>query len=154
MSRKFKIVDMIWSSILVHMVEKHELLYFVIKMLTRVKYNKANWKRKDKTYENCYRNYSWYSSSFFCCCNVLCVSSCRSEWWKVTLKINNKGGGDMIWKKQICPRCKTGKDSYELDKRSEACPYIGCWKNCICSFYDPLEKPKKENHLWDLTRMH
>ena len=49
----------------------------------------------------------------------------------------------MIWKKQICPRCKTGKDSYELDKRSEACPYIGCWKNGKCSFYEPLENPSE-----------
>ncbi len=49
----------------------------------------------------------------------------------------------MIWKKQICPRCKTGKDSYELDKRSEACPYISCWKNGKCSFYEPLEMPLK-----------
>ena len=50
----------------------------------------------------------------------------------------------MIWEKQICPRCKTGKDSYELDKRSEACPYISCWKNGKCAFYEPLEKPKKK----------
>lgn len=56
---------------------------------------------------------------------------------------NNEGDDEMFWKKKICPRCKTGKDSYDLDKHSEACPYIGCWKNGKCSFYVPLEKPKK-----------
>lgn len=53
----------------------------------------------------------------------------------------------MIWKKQICPRCKTGKDSYELDKRSEACPYIGCWKMVNVHFMSRLKNLKKENHL-------
>ena len=133
MSRKFKIADMIWSSIHVHMVEKHELLYFVIEFLTGAKYNREKQKRKDKTDENYFWNYRRYSCGFFCCRTILCISSCRAEWRKVTLKINNKGGGRMIWKKQICPRCKTGKDSYELDKRSEACPYISCWKNGKCS---------------------
>lgn len=49
----------------------------------------------------------------------------------------------MFWRKQICPRCKTGKESYDLDSHSEACPYIGCWKKGKCPFYVPLEKPKK-----------
>lgn len=56
---------------------------------------------------------------------------------------NNKGADEMFWKKQICPRCKTGRDSYILDEHSESCPYIGCWKNGKCQFYVPLEKPSK-----------
>ena len=59
-------------------------------------------------------------------------------------KLNNEGDGDVFLKKQICPRCKTGKYTYDLDPKSEACPYIGCWKRNKCSFYKPLEKePKK-----------
>lgn len=56
---------------------------------------------------------------------------------------NNEVADQMFWRKQICPRCKTGKDSYELDNRSEACPYIGCWKINKCPFYKPFDNPSK-----------
>ena len=57
---------------------------------------------------------------------------------------NNEGDDDMFFRKQICPRCKTGKYTYDLDPKSEACPYIGCWKKNKCHFYKPLDKePKK-----------
>ena len=56
---------------------------------------------------------------------------------------SNEGDDDMFGKKQICPRCKTGKYTYELDPKSEACPYIGCWKCNKCHFYKPLEKISK-----------
>ena len=57
---------------------------------------------------------------------------------------NNEGDDDMFLKKQICPRCKTGKYTYDLDPKSEVCPYIGCWRRNKCHFYKPLEKePKK-----------
>ena len=56
---------------------------------------------------------------------------------------NNEGADDMFLKKQICPRCKTGKYTYDLDPKSEVCPYIGCWRRNKCSFYKPLEKPSK-----------
>ncbi len=57
---------------------------------------------------------------------------------------NNEGDDDMFLKKQICPRCKTGKHTYDLDPKSDVCPYIGCWKRNKCHFYKPLEKgPKK-----------
>ena len=46
----------------------------------------------------------------------------------------------MLWKKQVCSECKTGRDSYLLDEHSDSCPYIGCWKDGICQFYLPLEK--------------
>lgn len=52
---------------------------------------------------------------------------------------NNKGDDDMFWKKQICPRCKTGKYTYELDPKSDMCPSISCWKNGKCIFYAPLK---------------
>lgn len=61
----------------------------------------------------------------------------------------NRNGGDddeMAFRK-ICPRCKTGKYTYELDPKSEACPYIGCWKKNKCALYKPLDKPSKTGFL-------
>lgn len=61
-------------------------------------------------------------------------------------KENSEGDDDMFLKKQICPRCKTGKYTYDLDPKSDACPYIGCWRRNKCSFYKPLEKAVNVNH--------
>lgn len=60
-------------------------------------------------------------------------------------KENSEGDDDMFLKKQICPRCKTGKYTYDLDPKSVTCPYIGCWKCNKCHFYKPLEKISKED---------
>ena len=60
---------------------------------------------------------------------------------------NNEGDDDMFFRKQICPRCKTGKYTYDIDPKSEACPYIGCWKRNKCSFYKPLDKNFKKRFL-------
>lgn len=47
--------------------------------------------------------------------------------------------------KQICQRCKTGKYTFELDRHSEACPYIGYREKDKCLFFVPLDKaPKRE----------
>ncbi len=54
----------------------------------------------------------------------------------------NKRDSEIFDEKQICCRCKTGKESYELDEHSESCPYIGCWNDGKCSFYIPLEYSK------------
>ena len=58
---------------------------------------------------------------------------------------NNDEADEMFLKKQICTGCKTGKDSYELDKHSGICPYIGCWENYKCQFYVPLENTPKHS---------
>ena len=61
---------------------------------------------------------------------------------------NNKGDNcEMFLKKQICPRCKTGKYTYDLDPKSETCPYIGCWRRNKCSFYKPFDKNSKKRFL-------
>ena len=65
---------------------------------------------------------------------------------------NNERADEMFWKKQICPRCKTGKYTYELDPKSEVCPYIGCWKRNKCHFYKPLEKAPKTGILSGLRK--
>ena len=49
--------------------------------------------------------------------------------------------------KRLCSSCKTGRDSYKLDRRSEMCPYIGCYEINKCAFYIPLETCKQS--LWD-----
>lgn len=44
-------------------------------------------------------------------------------------------------KKPLCLSCKTGRELYELDSRSEMCHYISCY-NFIknkCRYYKPLE---------------
>ena len=58
---------------------------------------------------------------------------------------NSEGAVEMFWKKQICPRCKTGKASFELDRHSVMCPHIGSWKNGKCHFFEPIEKSSKMN---------
>ncbi|MBQ8636450.1 MAG: hypothetical protein IJ423_00445 [Clostridia bacterium] len=61
---------------------------------------------------------------------------------------NIKGDGDeMFWKKQICTKCKTGKYTYDLDPKSEVCPYIECWQKNKCHFYKPLDKNYKKSFL-------
>ena len=60
---------------------------------------------------------------------------------------NNEGDDDVFLKKQICPRCKTGKYTYDLDPKSETCPYIGCWRRNKCSFYKPFDKNSKKRFL-------
>ena len=61
---------------------------------------------------------------------------------------NNKGDNcEMFLKKQICPRCKTGKYTYDRDPKSECCPYIRCWRHNKCSFYKPFEEHSKTSLL-------
>lgn len=67
-------------------------------------------------------------------------------------EINNEEDDDMFFRKQICPRCKTGKYTYDLDPKSEVCPYIGCWKRNKCHFYKPLEKAPKTGILSGLRK--
>lgn len=43
-------------------------------------------------------------------------------------------------RKGLCSGCKTGKYTYELDGRSEICPYLYFYKNRKCCRYEPLEK--------------
>ena len=62
---------------------------------------------------------------------------------------NNEVNGDMFLKKQICPKCKTGKYTYDLDPKSETCPHIGCWKRNRCHFYKPLDKTFKKGFPLD-----
>lgn len=62
-------------------------------------------------------------------------------------KENSEEDDDMFWNKKICPRCKTGKYTYDLDPKSEVCPYIECWKRNKCHFYKPLDKNSKKSFL-------
>lgn len=57
---------------------------------------------------------------------------------------NNKSKKYKFLKKQICPRCKTGKHTYEVDKHSEICPYIGSWTKGKCQFYVPIDNKTKK----------
>lgn len=48
-------------------------------------------------------------------------------------------------KRKLCPSCKTGQYTYELDKRSPVCPYLGCHNGKQCPMYVKLDKPKKDS---------
>ncbi len=41
---------------------------------------------------------------------------------------------------QLCPKCKTGADSYKLDPKSVMCPYIHFHNGKSCPFFAPIEK--------------
>ena len=79
--------------------------------------------------------------AMYCACVLAGRSDDQAE------KENNEGDDDMFFKKQICPRCKTGKYTYDLDPKSDVCSYIGCWKRNKCSFYKPLDKNSKKHFL-------
>lgn len=41
--------------------------------------------------------------------------------------------------KQLCPKCKTGAESYRLDPKSELCPYLVYHTSKECKMYAPLD---------------
>lgn len=41
---------------------------------------------------------------------------------------------------QLCPNCRTGKETYLLDKKEPFCPYIQLHKGDSCVKYSPLVK--------------
>lgn len=45
--------------------------------------------------------------------------------------------------KQLCPNCKTGRDSYLLDNRSPFCPYIRFHNGSECVKFRPIGKQKE-----------
>ena len=48
-----------------------------------------------------------------------------------------------MFKRKLCSKCKMGKYTYELDKRSPECLYIGRHKGNYCPMYVKLVKPEK-----------
>ena len=42
-------------------------------------------------------------------------------------------------KKQLCPVCKTGKESYEIDNLSDVCPYMEHLKDGKCKYFVHLD---------------
>ena len=47
--------------------------------------------------------------------------------------------------RKLCPRCKTGKLTYELDRRTPVCPYINCYSGKKCAMFEALDEDKKKN---------
>ena len=50
-------------------------------------------------------------------------------------------------RKKLCPHCKTGKYTYELDRHSPVCPYLSCHNGKKCSMFKMLDRPKKQSFL-------
>lgn len=58
----------------------------------------------------------------------------------------------MFGKKQICPSCKTGKESYLLDPYADVCPYIDYLRKGKCPFYKPLSKKERTHSISDFVK--
>ena len=57
-----------------------------------------------------------------------------------------------MFRRKLCPHCKTGKRTYELDSKSPECPYLCCHNGKKCAMYVPLEKEEKNGFLRRLFR--
>lgn len=60
---------------------------------------------------------------------------------------------DIFDKTHICSNCKTGKIAYDMDPEAEVCPYVGCWKNNKCHFYEPLTEEAKTESSRDIQKV-
>ncbi len=47
-------------------------------------------------------------------------------------------------KEHLCPICQTGKETYELDKKSPCCPYIACHNGYKCGKYKKIENMRNK----------
>ena len=55
---------------------------------------------------------------------------------------------------QLCPKCKTGAESYKLDPKSPMCPYLEYHNGKTCPYFSELsesevnkyEKVRGDNH--------
>lgn len=61
--------------------------------------------------------------------------------------VNKKRGVQEMCKRKLCPHCETGKQTYELDKRSTECPYLLCHNGNKCGMYKKMNEPKKVSIL-------
>ena len=52
-----------------------------------------------------------------------------------------------MFRRKLCPNCKTGKYTYELDRHSPECPYLACHNGRKCAMYEKLDEPKKRSFL-------
>ena len=52
-----------------------------------------------------------------------------------------------MFRRKLCPHCKTGKRTYQLDNRSPMCPYIHCYKGRTCAMYEKLDEDKNQTIL-------
>lgn len=69
---------------------------------------------------------------------ILLVVGCKIKRSAAEKPVKQITSSDLI-KNPICPWCKTGKDSIELDRTSPVCPYIASLKNGSCPYYKPIE---------------
>lgn len=49
-------------------------------------------------------------------------------------------GESRMSRKAICSVCRTGKETFLLDRRAPECPYLACFGKGGCPFYRRLEK--------------
>lgn len=71
---------------------------------------------------------------FFCACII--AGSFDNEDYEEEIERENK---ELKHKKYLCPVCKTGKESYEIDNLSDVCPYIEHLKDGKCKYFVHLD---------------
>ncbi len=47
-----------------------------------------------------------------------------------------------MYNKKLCPKCQTGKDSYNIDNQSTVCPYLEYNNGQRCEMYVKLKKKR------------
>lgn len=52
-----------------------------------------------------------------------------------------------MFRRKLCPHCKTGKRTYQLDNRSPECPYLACYNGRKCTMYKKLDEDKNQTIL-------
>lgn len=56
-------------------------------------------------------------------------------------------------KKELCSRCKTGRDSLLIDPRSDTCPYLGTHTGKKCGMFVKLKKPKHDRFITKIIQL-
>ena len=49
----------------------------------------------------------------------------------------------MMFRRKLCPHCKTGKHTYEQDPHAPGCPYLYCHNGRKCAMYEAMDGAKK-----------
>lgn len=59
------------------------------------------------------------------------------------LEVKTEFGGSVMYRKNLCSKCNTGAQAYQLDAREMVCPYLQYKSGKKCIYYKPLKKEKK-----------
>ena len=49
-----------------------------------------------------------------------------------------------MFTEKLCPNCKTGQYTYQLDSSSPECPYLSCHNGKSCSMFERINEPENQ----------